>query len=215
MCPKLNQQAVNSYHEWYADNVGRAITYLGTPIMKNVCDLWNYQQVIYRLWPSLVIEFGTAHGGSALWFADLMQRVNPVGLVYSVDIADVPDGPVKRHSLVRLEKSDSVAPAMLGNLLALRTEYPGPVFAILDSDHKKGHVLAEMELLRSVLRPGDYLVIEDSCINGHPIYKGWGEGPFEAIEEYERRYPYDFDHDRTTEQRFGFTFATNGYLVRR
>ena len=211
----MEQTAVNVYHEWYADNVGRAIMYLGTPIMKWVGDLWNYQQIIWHLRPSLVVEFGAGCGGSTLWFGNLMAAINPYGLVYSVDILELPDGPVKAHPLIRFERSDSVAPAIKANLLALRAEFPGPMFVILDSEHKRPHVLAEMESLRDVLRSGDYLVVEDGNINGHPIYAGWGEGPFEAIADYEQRHPGDYEHDRMNEGRFGFTFATNGYLVRR
>jgi cephalosporin hydroxylase len=72
-----------------------------------------------------------------------------------------------------------------------------------------------MELVRPVLTRGDYLVVEDGCINGHPLLPGWGEGPFEAIEEYVKRHPEDYAADRERETRFGFTFAPNGYLVRR
>jgi cephalosporin hydroxylase len=88
------------------------------------------------------------------------------------------------------------------------------VFAILDSDHTMEHVLAEMKLLRPVLRAGDYMIVEDSNINGHPVLPGHGPGPYEAIDAYEREYPNDYVHDRERETKFGFTFATNGFLIR-
>ena len=47
------------------------------------------------------------------------------------------------------------------------------------------HVLAEMKLLRPLLSAGDYLIVEDSILNGHPVLPGWGPGPYEAIEAYE------------------------------
>jgi cephalosporin hydroxylase len=97
----------------------------------------------------------------------------------------------------------------------LRQEYPGPVFAILDSDHTKKHVLAEMRLLRPLLERGDYMVVEDSNINGHPILPGWGEGPMEAILAYEQAFPDDYTHDTGRETKFGITQAPKGYLIRR
>jgi cephalosporin hydroxylase len=97
----------------------------------------------------------------------------------------------------------------------LRTERPGPVFAILDSDHRMDHVLGEMLLLRPLLLPGDYLIVEDSNINGHPVLPDWGPGPFEAAAEYFARFPSDYERDTAREHKFSFTFATNGFLIRR
>jgi cephalosporin hydroxylase len=209
-----SQAAINFYHEWYADQVSHSITFLGVPIMKWVGDLWTYQQIIFLMKPALIIEFGTGCGGSALWFAELMRYVNPVGIVatFDIDITYVDDR-VKNHPGIRCMQWDTANPTLIERLRGLRQAFPGPVFIILDSDHKKAHVLAEMELLRGVLKDGDYLVVEDGNINGHPIYGGWGEGPFEALQEYEQRYPNDYEHDRVNERRFGFTFATEGYLI--
>ena len=50
-------------------------------------------------------------------------------------------------------------------------------FAILDSDHSMDHVLAETKLVRPLLAAGDYLLVEDSSVNGHPVLPGWGPGP--------------------------------------
>jgi cephalosporin hydroxylase len=70
-------------------------------------------------------------------------------------------------------------------------------------------------LMREILGPGDYLVVEDGNINGHPVLPGWGEGPWEALDEYFRRYPDDYLRDEARERRFGFTFAPRGYLIRK
>ncbi len=76
------------------------------------------------------------------------------------------------------------------------------------------HVLAEMNLLREVLKTGDYLIVEDTIIE-HPVLPGWGAGPMEAIEEYLREYPDDYIHDIKRERKFGFTFAPKGFYIRR
>ena len=69
-------------------------------------------------------------------------------------------------------------------------------------------------MLRDLTRPGDYVVVEDGNINGHPVLPDWGPGPWEAIEEYESRHPDDYRHDTEREGKFGFTFAPRGYLIR-
>jgi len=75
-------------------------------------------------------------------------------------------------------------------------------------------MLKEMKLLRHVLARGDYLVVEDTNINGHPVLPGWGPGSYEAIEAYEHEFPDDYTHDVAREQKFGFTFAPRGFLIR-
>ena len=85
----------------------------------------------------------------------------------------------------------------------------------MDSDHSKAHVLEEMKLLRPVLVTGDYLVVEDSNVNGHPVLPWHGPGPFEAVSEYFEQHPDDYIYDTARESKFGFTFATRGFLIRR
>ena len=76
------------------------------------------------------------------------------------------------------------------------------------------HVLAEMKVLRPLLSASDYLIVEDSMFNGHPVVPGYGPGPYEAIEAYEREFPNDYKHDVARENKFGWTFAPNGFLIR-
>jgi cephalosporin hydroxylase len=72
-----------------------------------------------------------------------------------------------------------------------------------------------MKTLRPLLVSGDYLIVEDSNVNGHPVEPSHGPGPFEAINEYFQQYPEDYRHDAAREAKFGFSFATRGFLIRR
>lgn len=189
---------------------------MGVPVQKSPSDMWNYQEIIHDLKPRLVIEFGTYFGGSAMFFSSILQQVNRLpSHVLSVDIDHSNVFPaVKENPNVELLTCSSTAPETESRISDLITVFGHPVFAILDSDHSKEHVLNEMLLMRKVLSSGDYLIVEDSNINGHPVLPFVGPGPFEAIQEYESRYPQDFRHDREREAKFGFSFAPNGFLIR-
>ncbi|WP_285161990.1 CmcI family methyltransferase, partial [Mycobacterium tuberculosis] len=50
--------------------------------------------------------------------------------------------------------------------------------------------------------------------NGHPVLPGFGPGPYEAIEAYEDEFPNDYKHDAERENKFGWTSAPNGFLIR-
>ncbi len=202
---------------WYYDTgVWKTTKFLGVPCLKSACDMWNYQQILFDLKPSLLFEFGTYFGGSALYFAEMLQRISAGAPVLTVDIdhAKVADS-VRHHPHIELLECDSTGALAAKRILELREQYPGPAFFIADSDHTKTHVLGELIQLRSLTRPGDYVVIEDGVINGNPVLPGWGEGPAEALDEYFARYPNDYIRDIEREQLFGFTFAPKGFLIRR
>ena len=90
---------------------------------------------------------------------------------------------------------------------------PGSCFFILDSDHSKKHVLSEMISIRDVLQPDDYVIVEDANVNGHPIAKNWGAGPSKPWRNTSGTIRMDYGRDIQREQKFAFTFATNGFLV--
>lgn len=205
------------YHLWYYNTgIWKTTSWAGVRTLKLPSDMWNYQEIIAKLKPSLIVEFGSRHGGSALFFSAVLKQVNPSGKVLSVDIdSESISNLAKEDPTIELKSASSTSPQVLNRIAELRQEYPGSIFVILDSDHKKPHVLNEMLLLRPLLQPGDYLVVEDSNINGHPVRPGWGEGPYEAIQEYFRRYPNDYQVDRSREDKFGLTFATGGFLIRK
>lgn len=205
------------YHKWYFGSlVWYGTTWMGVQCCKSVSDMWNYQEIIYDLKPSLVIEFGSLSGGSALFFATILRGIGQPFRVLSVDVThkNLADRAKQEPDIMFMESS-STAPAVADRIRAQRELFPGPVFAILDSDHSRDHVLAEMKLIRPLLRAGDYLLVEDGCVNGHPVMPGYGPGPYEAVEAYEAEYPNDYTHDVERENKFGFTFAPNGFLIRK
>jgi cephalosporin hydroxylase len=83
---------------------------------------------------------------------------------------------------------------------------------ILDSDHAKSHVLAEIRTFQEFIPIGGYLIVEDTNINGHPTYPEFGPGPMEAVEEFLRETD-SFQIDPACE-RFLLTMNPKGYLRR-
>ena len=79
---------------------------------------------------------------------------------------------------------------------------------------RQRHVLAELELLRGVVKTGDYVVVEDGNVNGNPVCPDRGEGPKEAVDAYFERYPDDYRLDLERESKFGFIFAPSGFLIK-
>lgn len=207
-------QAGLAYLEWfYGSNVWKDLRYRGVRTLKLPLDMWNYQEILFEKDIHWVIETGTRHGGSALYFADLLAAGNREGLVVSIDVThDALDPAAAAHPRIRLLLGDSASEAMRERALALVPQARrGGLLLILDSDHKASHVLRELEAWVPRLRPGDYLIVEDTIVNGHPVRPDFGPGPFEAIEQYLKRSPARLSRDAAREDKFGCTFAVRGY----
>jgi len=198
---------------YYELGVWKEQHYRGIRILKAPTDLWNYQEILYERGIEWVVETGTRHGGSALYFADLLELAGGPGKVITLDV-DHDSLQLRDHPRIEFLRADSGAPATARAVERLLPAGRGPLFMILDSDHTKAHVARELEVLAPLLRRGDYLLVEDTCVNGHPVRPDFGPGPMEALEEYLRAHPGMFEHDVARETKFGFTFAPSGYLVK-
>jgi len=201
------------FRAYYDRGVWKHQHYRGVRILKAPTDLWNYQEIFAERRIDWVIETGTRHGGSALYFADLLELSGARGRVLTVD-NDHRELQVRAHARVEFILGDSAKPETAKELAALLPRAHGPLFMILDSDHRAAHVARELELLTPLLRAGDYLVVEDTCVNGHPVRPQFGPGPMEALIEFLGRHRGEYIRDLAREEKFGFTCAPLGYLIR-
>ena len=229
----LNETLVTeNYHMWYADHVGaigsnRHPLWKGVVVQKSVLDLWVISEILYEIQPTLVIEFGTLNGGSALWFSDNLRTmleatnntINDKLQNYRVLTVDVN---LKRvHAKIRddphieMIEASSISDIVRNRVKELIGEH-SRVFVTLDSKHTMAHVLTEMEMIAPLLNTGDYMIVEDTHHNGHPIAwtDDFGPGPYEAVEEFDRKYPQVFFHDTLREKKFGFTWNPRGFLIK-
>lgn len=105
--------AAEEYHKWYYSNlVWNQTTWLGVQCWKSVSDMWNYQEILFDLKPSLVIEFGSRYGGSALFFANVMRHAGQPFKVVSVDISHKALDPIARRDpdILFIESSSTAQP---------------------------------------------------------------------------------------------------------
>ena len=83
---------------------------------------------------------------------------------------------------------------------------------ILDSNHAMPHVLQECRVYSEFVTPGSYLIVEDTNINGHPVFPHSGPGPMEAVRAFLAENP-DFHADRSREK-YLLSFNPGGFLRR-
>ena len=177
-------------------------------------DLWVYQEILWDVKPALIIECGTWSGGTAYYLACLLDILNH-GEIVTVD-RQLRERPY--HDRLTYIEGNST-----GEGLKTVERYiescicPGPILVILDSDHRRDHVLAEMILYSDLVTVGSYMIVEDSDLNGHPtgdvgFWRLGEQGPHEAIEEFLKT-GQRFEIDKSREK-FLVTVCTDGFLRR-
>lgn len=183
----------------------------GIPILKNPLDLWIFQELLWDLQPTLILETGTAYGGSALFLANMLDRRGGQSRVVSIDIE--PHETLPRHPRVLYLRGSSTDPAIVAQVEAIAKGHDR-VMVILDSDHSQAHVARELDTYARFVTPGQFLVVEDTNINGRPVQRDWmgGPGPWLAVEAWLPQHP-EFSPDALAE-RMMMTFYPGGWLRR-
>lgn len=197
--------------KYYYSKVWADTYFMGKKVFKCPNDLWIYQELLWEIKPDLIIECGTFHGGSTLYYAKLFDVMDLQGEIITIDVDAMPDMP--KHERITYLLGSSVSPEIIEKVRDLANDKK-TVMVILDSDHSKDHVLKELELYHNFVTKGSYLIVEDSNINGHPVYSGFGQGPgpMEAMQEFLPSHP-EFEIDKSKEK-FLMSFNPNGYLKR-
>jgi len=200
---------------WWAERQNTVFRnrYLGIPTWQHPFDAWATQEIICEVRPDLIVECGSNLGGSALMWSTLLDQVNPNGRVLTIDIE-------RRVTNARLFPAFERVEALVGSttdaavVAKVRSRAAGKrTLVILDSDHARDHVRAELDAYWSVVTPGSYLIVQDGVVNGHPVDPDHGPGPFEAVAEFLEANPGKFAVD-TDRERMLFTFNPGGFLRR-
>lgn len=171
------------------------IIWLGVPIIQNPYDMILMQELIFRLRPDVIVETGVAHGGSLVYYASLCELLGR-GRVIGIDIDIRPHNRamIERHPMkkrITLMQSDSTDPALVKRIKSL-IRSQDTVLVCLDSDHRKNHVLRELEAYKTLVSPKSYLVVFDTFIPQLVGLKGLkkeliGKSSKEAVEEFLKR----------------------------
>ncbi len=211
--PSQRKEIIDKFHNLFYDSGLRGLswgsaTFLGKTIQKCPFDLFIYQEILSETKPDIIIEAGTAFGGGALFLASICELLNK-GRVITIDTAVHPGLP--KHKKIKYLVGSSIDQAVIGKIRK-QIRARDKVLVILDSDHSKKHVLKELKIYSELVSKGSYLIVEDTNVNGHPVYKDHGPGPNEAVKEFLEGNP-NFKVDKSREK-FLLTFNPDGYLKR-
>ncbi|MCC6446023.1 MAG: class I SAM-dependent methyltransferase [Armatimonadetes bacterium] len=196
------------YHQ--RDIVFEKCSWMGVPTLKNPLDAWVYQEIVHEVRPEVIVEIGSAHGGSTLFFAHLLDLVGQ-GRVVSVDV-DRTNYRIS-HPRITAITGDSADPQVIERV---QRECQGQsVLVMQDGGHMKEQVLSDLRAYSGLVTPGSYFIVEDSIVDLFKPGDSLGfakDGPLAAIEEFLVENP-DFVIDAKRE-RYLLTYNPRGFLRR-
>jgi cephalosporin hydroxylase len=220
------QGVVDAFHKlYYYRRLWDGTTWMGVKVYKCPLDLWIYQEILHAARPDVVIETGTASGGSALYMAHLMDIIGH-GRIITIDITQ--DAGRPSHPRIEYIQGSSIDPKIRARVESRMSPGERPLI-ILDSLHSRDHVLDELRLWSPLVPVGGHLIVEDTNINGRPVHTDFapdaGPGAGDAVDEFLRETGLresgqsspaggpQFVVNRTAE-RLLLTFNPGGYLTR-
>lgn len=175
-------------------------SWLGRPIIQLPEDVLRIQEVIYETKPDVIVETGIAHGGSLILYASLCAAMGK-GRVIGIDIDIRPYNrkAIEEHRLgsyISLIQGSSIEPSVVADVKK-RIGTAESVLVLLDSNHLKGHVLAELEAYSPLVSKGSYIVACDGImaqVAGAPrTEEDWNwNNPLSAIDQFLGTHP-DFE----------------------
>ena len=183
--------------------------YFGIATLKNPVDAWVYQEIIFEKRPTVIVEIGNYHGGSALMFAHWFDQIGE-GRVIAVDINhERIDPAAQAHPRITWIQGDGADSAEQVKQLLTSEDR---VMVIEDSSHHCEQCFNVLQSYHSMVTSGQYMIVEDSiCNHGLPWIPF--PGPYEAIEWFHRTNA-DVEIDRSKED-FLVTWNPTGFLLKR
>jgi cephalosporin hydroxylase len=223
-----DEELVAASRRWMLQSARHGYTYnfrwLGRPIIQFPQDVLALQEVIWDVRPRAIVETGVAHGGSAVFFASMLQLIgDPESRVVAVDIDIRAHNrkAIEEHPLsprIQLIEGSSTSEAVLAKVRAAAGDRK-PVLVVLDSNHTAEHVLAELRLYAPLVTPGSYVVVMDTSVEYAPKElfpnRSWGPGnsPLTAVHAFLKE-DARFAVDKRYDDKLLISVAPEGFLRR-
>lgn len=208
-------------------------SWLGAQFQSSPHDAMIFQQLIWKIKPDLIIDFGTNAGGSALFFASMMSFYADAGVVLTVDIKPFTENAVPKE---RLRCKDCVTPSenklwkkyvqfIQGSttdakVIAQVKQYASNSKTILishDSSHDSYIVYQDLLNFAQLVSLNSYFVVQDTKLDRllNPY-----NGPLAAVRQFleyqnktQQNLNYTFEVDRSVEI-FYYSQHAHGWLKR-
>lgn len=189
-----------------------AYRWKGVLCLKNPFDIALYLKLLWEVKPATLIEIGSNEGGSAYWFADMLEIMGVNTRIISIDIKK-PENFSDPRIDFRVGDGCNLAETLSDEEMA---SLPRPLLVIEDASHDYELSLAALQFFDKWLDVGEYYCVEDGIMETFHVEHRHNGGPTRAIREFltERGDDYVIDENYCDYFGVNVTWNTNGYLKR-
>ena len=222
-------------HDWMFTDKMKHYSYhfewLGRPIIQYPQDIVQFQEIVWRTKPDLIIETGIAHGGSLVLSASMLALLdlllpphpprNRMVLGIDIDIRKHNREAMEAHPLankIKMLEGSSIDENLVNKVREYAKDFKS-IMVCLDSNHTHEHVLRELELYAHLVSVGNYCIVWDTVVEDMPEGscddRPWGKGnnPKTAVWEFLKTHS-EFEIDKEIQNKLLITVAPDGYLRR-
>lgn len=197
--------------------------YAGVRIQKLPEDLRIYEHLLWMSHTDTVIELGTNHGGSALWFRDrLATMAHTYGRITDPRVISIDLDHTKAHAAIGTEPpgitlltGDLADPALPERVAALLR--PGArCLVVEDTLHAYATTRAALDGFARFVPPGGFFVVEDGIVDVPALRpdKDLPSGVLPAVADFLASAPGAAFRVRRDLERYGLTCFPGGFLER-
>jgi cephalosporin hydroxylase len=146
--------------------------WLGRPIIQLPADIVMMQDLIFRLRPTVIIETGIAHGGSAIFHASVLSLLHreatrkPCVIGIDIEIRHANRLALDGHPLrpfLHLIEGSSIDCSVVDQV-STHLSSTDKLMVVLDSNHTREHVMAELEQYAPMVSEGSAIVVMDTIM---------------------------------------------------
>lgn len=218
--------------EWIAAAQDAKYSYnfdwLGLPIIQYPQDIVAMQELVWSVKPELIIETGIARGGSAIFYASLLELIAICSgqqgelVAIDIDIRAPNRKAIEAHALsrrIRMIEGSSISADIIEQVRQF-AKAKSRVLVCLDSNHTHDHVLAELRAYAPLVTPGSYVVVFDTIVEDLPAdgfaNRPWGRGnnPKTAVHQFLKENS-EFEIVCAVHDKLQISVAPDGFLRRK
>ena len=207
--------------------------WLGVPIIQYPQDMISFQEIVWKIKPDLIIEFGIARGGSLIYSASLLALIDLCEkksfslnenketyrkvLGIDIDIREHNKLELLKHPLsknIEMIEGSSLDTKIIKKVNDFSKSFKN-ILVCLDSNHTHHHVLEELNAYANLASINSYCLVFDTVIEDMPKEltenREWGpaNSPKSAIREFLKSNT-NFMIDKTYQNKSLITSAPDG-----